>query len=52
MAERHRFMYLSRADVEAVGRPPSAIMAAVGVAFREMGHRAHDHAAEALARST
>ena len=35
MAEHHRFMYLSRADVEAVGCPPSAIMAAVELAFRE-----------------
>jgi ornithine cyclodeaminase/alanine dehydrogenase len=35
MAEPHRFIYLSRADVEAVGCPPSAIMAAVELAFRE-----------------
>jgi hypothetical protein len=33
MAEHHRFMYLSRADVEAVGCPPLAIMAAVELAF-------------------
>jgi ornithine cyclodeaminase/alanine dehydrogenase len=35
MAEHHRFLYLSRADVEAVDCPPSAIMAAVELAFRE-----------------
>ena len=35
MATPHRFLYLSRADVEAVGLPMRAVIDAVDAAFRE-----------------